>query len=86
MSEAIQAYHGITATEEFRSLEWLREKTRRDAAQALGNARRQGAEERDEHWQIVVADKDATIADKDATIANKDARIAELEAQLKNRP
>jgi len=30
MGEAIQAYRGITATDEFQSLEWMREKTRRD--------------------------------------------------------
>lgn len=40
MGEAIQAYRGVTSTEEFQSLEWLRAKTRHDEAQALGNARR----------------------------------------------
>ena len=85
MGEAIQAYRGITATEEFRSLEWLRAKTRHDEAQALSNARKQ----RDEHWQgvvaEVVAEKDTVIANKDAELAKKDAFIAELQAKLKNR-
>jgi len=95
MSEAIQAYHGITATEEFRSLEWLRAKARHDEAQALSNARKQGASQERTHWQGIVAnviadkdaaiaDKDAAIADKDATIADKDATIAQLLAQLNN--
>ena len=38
MGEAIRAYRGVTATEEFRSLEWLRAKTRNDEANALSNA------------------------------------------------
>jgi len=70
MGEAIKAYRGVTATEEFRSLEWLRAKTRHDEANALSHARKQGAEEEREHWQGVVADKDALIA--------------KLQAQLKN--
>jgi len=82
MSEAIGAYHGITATEEFRSLEWLRAKTRHDEAQALGNAQRRGARQRDEHWQGVVASKDAEIASKDSLLADKDSLIQELLAQL----
>ena len=51
MSEAVEAYRGVTATDEFRSLEWLRAKTRHDEAQALSNARRQGAEAEREKWQ-----------------------------------
>ena len=71
MSEALQAYRHVAASDEFKERERMRSKARHDEAQALGNARR----ERDEHWQIVVADKDAAIADKDAL-------IAELKAQL----
>ncbi|MCL2853355.1 MAG: Rpn family recombination-promoting nuclease/putative transposase [Defluviitaleaceae bacterium] len=73
MGEAIKAYRGVTATEEFRSLEWLRAKTRHDEANALSHARKQERE----HWQGVVAEKDAALADKDAL-------IAKLQAQLKN--
>ena len=72
MSEAIQAYRGITATQEFMNLERMREKTTRDEAQALGNAARRAAHERDTHWQGVVEE----IA------AEKDAIIAALKAQL----
>jgi len=78
MGEAIEAYRGVTATEEFRNLEWMREKTRRDEAQALGNARRQ----RDEHWQGVVAEKDAVIHERNAVIYEKDSENAVLRAQL----
>ena len=77
MDEAIQAYRGVTAKEEFRNLEWLRSKTRHDEAQALSNARRKGVEEEREHWQDVVAEKDAE---------NEALRIQliQLQAQLKN--
>ena len=71
MSQAVKAYRGITATEEFKYLEIIRARTRHDEAQALSNAKRQ----RDEHWQGVVAEKDAALADKNA-------QIAELEAKL----
>jgi len=85
MGEAIEAYRGITATEEFRNLEWMREKTRRDEAQALGNARRQ----RDKHWEGVVtkvtAEKDAAIdaitAEKNAVTAEKNAAIDAVTAE-----
>ena len=73
MGEAIKAYRGVTATEEFKSLEWLRAKTRRDESNALSHARKQERQQRDEHWQGIVVN----------VTAEKDARIAELEAQLK---
>ena len=72
MSQAVEAYRGITATEEFKYLEVLRARTRHDEAQALRNAERK----RDEHWQGVIAKKDTTIAEKDTTIAEKDTLIA----------
>ncbi|MCL2197552.1 MAG: hypothetical protein FWB80_01380 [Defluviitaleaceae bacterium] len=59
MGEAIQAYRGVTATEEFRSLELLRTKTRHDEAQALSNARRQEREK----WQGVADERDAALAE-----------------------
>ena len=67
MSQAIEAYRGITATDKFKHLEILRARTRHDEAQALNNARRQ----RDEHWQGVVADKDARIAELEAQLSEK---------------
>jgi len=71
MSQAVAAYRGITATEEFKHLEILRARTKHDEAQALNNARRQGAMQRDEHWQGVVADKDARIAELEAQLSKK---------------
>ena len=42
MSEAISAYHSVTASSEFRELARLRAKARHDEAQALYNAERKG--------------------------------------------
>ena len=78
MEEAIGAYRGITATDEFKEIERLRTLARHNEASALGHARR---EERAK-WQAVVADKDAALANKDAALANKDAEIARLRARL----
>jgi len=78
MSEAIRAYRGVTATEEFRNLEWLRAKTRNDEANALSVARKQ----RDKHWQGVVAEKDATLAEKDAENVELRLQLAKLQVQL----
>ena len=41
MSQAVEAYRGVTATEEFRSLDWLRRKTEHDEAQAIYNTKQQ---------------------------------------------
>ena len=58
MSEAIQAYHSVTATDEFKNLEWMRRKTAHDEAQALYNAELRGelrGEQRsDAKWQAEV--------------------------------
>ena len=59
MSQAITAYRGITATEKFRHLEILRERTKHDEAQALKNAERRGEKRADEKWQDVVANERA---------------------------
>ncbi|MCL1884685.1 MAG: Rpn family recombination-promoting nuclease/putative transposase [Defluviitaleaceae bacterium] len=72
MSEAIQAYRGVTATEEFRNLEWLRAKTRRDESNALSNARKQGAEAERVKWQGIAAEN-----------AELREQLAELQSQLK---
>ena len=58
MGEAIQAYRGVTATEEFRNLEWLRAKTRHDEAQAIRNAERRGEQRSDEKWQGVAEENE----------------------------
>jgi len=89
MGEAIQAYHSITATEEFRNLEWLRTKTRHDEAQALGNAERKGvkkgAEAERKKWQGVATENEqlkSVVADKDTALAEQAELIAKLQAQL----
>jgi len=58
MSEALQAYRHVAASDEFREIERIRSKTRHDEAQAIRNAERR----RDEHWQGVVDEQAALIA------------------------
>jgi predicted transposase/invertase (TIGR01784 family) len=53
MSQAVEAYREITATDRFKLLEISREMARHDEAQALSNARRQGAETERQKWQGV---------------------------------
>ena len=77
MSEAIAAYRRVSVSDKFIQLEKAMSKARHDEAQALFNAKRLGAEERDAHWQGIVAGKDAALADRDA-------RIADLEAMLRS--
>ena len=97
MTEAVQAYHHVATSSEFRERERLWSKARHDEAQALYNAKNQGAEEEREKWEGIVAEqgaalaeqgaalanKDATIAEKDTALADKDAMIAKLEAMLR---
>ena len=71
MTEAVNAYRHVSASNEFKEIERLRSKARHDEAQALRNAERK----RDEHWQEVMAN----------AISEKDALIAELQAQLANK-
>ncbi|GHV49179.1 transposase [Synergistales bacterium] len=86
MEEAIGAYRGITATDEFKEIERLRTLARHNEASALGHARREATAKANAKWQAVVADKEAALANKDAewgsVVANKDAEIARLRAQL----
>jgi predicted transposase/invertase (TIGR01784 family) len=58
MSQAIEAYHGITATEEFKYLEYLRSKARHDEAQAIWNAEMRGAEAEREKWQSIAEENE----------------------------
>ena len=76
MTQAVGAYHSITADKQFQYLETLRAKAKHDEAQALSNARRQGAKAEREKLQGVIDEKDTALAEKDA-------RIAKLEALLK---
>ncbi len=63
MKEAVNVYHQITITPEFRERERLYEKARHDEASALDYARIEGEEKEREKWQSVVAEKDALIAE-----------------------
>jgi len=76
MSQAVEAYRGITATEKFRYLDILRERTRYDEAQAIGNARRQEAAK----WQGVA---DSLTDERDAALAEIEKLKLQL-AQLKS--
>jgi len=59
MSEAIQAYHSITATDEFKNLEWMRRMTAHNEATALGHARRQEATD------ALAKERDAALAENE---------------------
>jgi len=98
LNEAVNAYHSVTTSAEFREMERLRIKASHDEAQALGNAERRGvkigekrgeargvkigAEVERKKWQGVVADKDAALADKDAENEKLRKQLGELRAQV----
>ena len=86
MKQAIEAYRGITATDEFKEMERLRSRARHNEASALSHARSEGiklgANTEREKWQSAVADKDALIADKDALIVDKDALLVDKDALI----
>ena len=85
MSQAINAYRQVSATDEFKEIERLRSRARHNEASALGHARR---EERNKWQHLItdlrgtVADKDAELADKNAVLADKDAALADKDAAL----
>jgi predicted nucleic acid-binding protein len=93
VSQAIEAYRTVMASDEFKELERLRFLASCNEASALEHARRkerkklQGALDKKD---AIIADKDATIAavvaDKDAALADKDAEIMRLRAMLDNLP
>jgi len=76
MNQAVAAYRGITATDEFKHLEILRARTRHDEAQALNHAWRQEREK----WQGVVAEKDTALANEKAENEKLCQQIASLQA------
>ncbi|MCL2016800.1 MAG: Rpn family recombination-promoting nuclease/putative transposase [Defluviitaleaceae bacterium] len=83
MEQAIGAYRGIAADEEFRHLHILRERAKHDEAQALRNAR----EKERKRMESVLKKKDAALAEKDATIEatkkEKDTAVKEKNAVIK---
>jgi predicted transposase/invertase (TIGR01784 family) len=82
MNQAINAYHSVTVTSEFREMERLRSIARHNEAAALRHARQEERKLVDIKWQNIVADKDAKLADKDAKLADKDAKLADKDAKL----
>ena len=83
MTQAVGAYHSITADKQFQYLETLRAKARHDEAQALSNARRQERKLADEHWQGVVADKDTALANEKAENEKLRQQLTALQANQK---
>ncbi|MCL2420739.1 MAG: Rpn family recombination-promoting nuclease/putative transposase [Defluviitaleaceae bacterium] len=70
MTETLQAYRHVAASDEFIQIERMRSKARHDEAQAIGNAERRGEERANIKWQSVLADKDALIAELQAKLEN----------------
>ena len=88
LSEAVNAYHSVTASKEFLEIERLRIKASHDEAQALYNVRRKERKK----WQVIIAEKDAALSEidamlseRDAALSEKDAIIAELRKQIDGR-
>ena len=79
MSQAVEAYRGITATEEFKYLEILRAKAGHDEAQAIRNAERRTAEAERQKWQGVV---EAERQKWQGVVEEKDTEIEQLRRQL----
>jgi len=73
MGQAIDAYHKVTATDEFKELERTRHYAEHNKATALNFARKEGYREAEEKWQGVIAEKDALI-EKLQTQISKDGQ------------
>jgi hypothetical protein len=93
VTQAIEAYRTVTASDEFKELERLRFLASCNEASALEHARRkerkklQGVlDKKDAALAAVIADKAAALANKDATIAaviaDKDATLADRDAEI----
>jgi len=81
IQDAINAYHKVTATDEFRELEKQRHYAMLSRNTAMKKAKSEGiaigAETEREKWQGVLANKDAALADSYALIAELRARLGE---------
>jgi len=89
LSKVVAAYKSVTASDEFKELERIRAKARHDEAQAIYNAEQQRDEhwqgvvaEHDEHWQVIVAEKDTALAEKDSALARQAMIIARLQETI----
>jgi len=81
MSEALQAYRHVAASDEFKERERMRSKARHDEAQALANARR---EER-EHWQGV-ATENVQLGTENEELRSQLAKLQEQLAKNLDKP
>jgi predicted transposase/invertase (TIGR01784 family) len=82
MQQAIRAYRSITVTPEFREAERLRSIARHDEAQALFQARQEGARESDEKWQ---GEREKWQSEREkwqGAVSDKDAENERLREQL----
>jgi hypothetical protein len=77
MNEMITAYREITSSPDYVDLERKRVMNLLDEGQALGNARRKGAEEERTKWQKKVADKDNLLSQQQAEIARLRAQLGQ---------
>jgi len=68
MSEALQAYRHVAASDEFIQMEKMRSKARHDEAQALRNAERLGEERANAKLQGVIDEQLARIAELEAKL------------------
>jgi hypothetical protein len=87
VTQAIEAYRTVTASDEFKELERLRLLASCNEASALEHARRKEREKLRgalDKKDAIIADKDAALADKDAALADKDAIIADNKAALED--
>jgi predicted transposase/invertase (TIGR01784 family) len=78
MNEAIDAYHSVVSSSEFREMERLREKARHDEAQAIAVAVSKAVSK----IEAKLADNEAKLADNEAKLAEKDAKIVKLYAEI----
>jgi predicted transposase/invertase (TIGR01784 family) len=82
VSQAIEAYRAVMASNEFKEVERLRFLASCNEASALAQVRRTTEEAVNAKWQGVVADKDAALADKDAALAESKTALADKEAEI----
>ena len=80
MSEAVTAYHKVTASKEFLEIERLLLKASHDEAQALKDREVKVEKRLNKKWQAALSKKEAQHA---AELAEKEALIAELKKQLR---
>jgi len=71
-AEPIEAYRSITASEQLREIERIRDRADHDLAQFKHDAEKRGEQRGEQRaeakWQAVVADKDAQIAELKAQL------------------